>query len=73
MDLVFSMFYHVIEIQWVVDFYFISEMALQPNFRNMILELILKICKFKLIYEKENVFQWLLPLTVYIKIKFQIN
>ena len=43
----------MIEIQCVVDFYFTLEMTFQPNFQNMILELILKICQLKLIFKKE--------------------
>ena len=54
----------VIEIQWV-DFYFILEMRFQPNFRNMILELILKIGQLKLIYEKESGFSIVLIICIY--------
>ena len=52
MDLVWLI--DMIEIQWVVDFYFILEITFQPFFWNMILKLILKICQLKLIYERES-------------------
>ena len=53
-----------------MDFYFTLEITFQPNFYIMILELILKICLLKLIYEKESGFS--MALTIRIKAKFWI-
>ena len=59
----------MIEIQWVVEFCYMLEMIFQLNFQNMILELILKICKLKLIYEKESGFSMTLTIRINAKQK----
>ena len=64
----FSMLINLIETRWVVNFYYILEMAFQLNFWNMILELILKIFLLKLFYKKESSFS--MDLTIRIKTKF---